>query len=277
MIDQSISMVTQVEKAASSTSTSAPPLVNTTHLNDASNNRHTLIQTGQQEVTLPAPTGSEDWFLSEGVKGEGVKPDWFNSDKYKTVDEQAKAYRELSKTIGKHAPETYEIELPESLQQAGFDIDLEDPSLQKFEAFARENGLTNDQFNQALNMHLETLQSMNHVSDEEVAAHKHAEMEKLGADAPKMIEQIKSWAQNNLNEGEQELLKEFADSAEKIMFLRKFINKTTSTTPVVNNQINSAMLNRDYVSQLQKDPRYARDLNFTRQADNIAKQVFNNR
>ena len=36
--------------------------------------------------------GEGEFFLSEGIKGTGDKPDWYVSDKYKTIADQAQAY-----------------------------------------------------------------------------------------------------------------------------------------------------------------------------------------
>src|SRR5690349_17470972 len=55
------------------------------------------------------PTG--DWYYSDGIKGDGAKPDWFKGDKYKTVTDQAKAYTDIEKKLGafKGAPEKYDL------------------------------------------------------------------------------------------------------------------------------------------------------------------------
>ena len=48
-----------------------------------------------------SPTLNEgEYFLSEGIKGAGDMPEWYNPSKYKSVSEQAKAYTELEKKFG---------------------------------------------------------------------------------------------------------------------------------------------------------------------------------
>ena len=46
---------------------------------------------------------------------EAEKPEWFLSEKYKTVEDQAAAYPELAKKIGAMtgAPEEYEVSMPD--------------------------------------------------------------------------------------------------------------------------------------------------------------------
>ena len=64
----------------------------------------------------PAPDAAK-WYLAEGVAGNGEPPEWFRADKYKTLDEQAKAYVELEKRFGAFtgAPKdgVYKINMPE--------------------------------------------------------------------------------------------------------------------------------------------------------------------
>jgi hypothetical protein len=248
--------------------------INTKHLAEADSRRSHYGVGTNTDVTLPTPTGSEEWFWAEGVKGEGIKPE-FMSDKYKTVADQAKAYKESMRALAKNVPETYEIDINPELVKAGLDIDIESPHMQQFEQFARENGMTNDQVNGALNIYLESLKDLHGVKQENIVAHQKAEMEKLGQDAPKIIAQINNWAENNLDEAETKSLREFADSAERITFLKKLINKTTtSTANLPTHGVNMSTVNRDYIKQLQSDPRYARDLAFTKKADQIAKAWF---
>jgi hypothetical protein len=40
-----------------------------------------------------------EYFLSDGIKGTGETPEWLNTEKYKSVAEQAKGYAELSKKV----------------------------------------------------------------------------------------------------------------------------------------------------------------------------------
>src|SRR5688572_4360911 len=50
-------------------------------------------------ATPPAETPT--WFYSDGTPGKGAIPSWFKFDKYKSVEEQAKAYPHLESRMGK--------------------------------------------------------------------------------------------------------------------------------------------------------------------------------
>ena len=47
------------------------------------------------ETTESTEVVSEGWMMAEDIKGEGDAPEWFKSNKYKTVADQAKAYAGL--------------------------------------------------------------------------------------------------------------------------------------------------------------------------------------
>ena len=60
-------------------------------------------QIGQAESTstlldtaLPSLNDGE-YYLSDGIKGVGESPEWFDSKRFKSVDQQAKSYLELEK------------------------------------------------------------------------------------------------------------------------------------------------------------------------------------
>jgi hypothetical protein len=96
----------------------------------------------------------QEWFWSDGVKGEGEPPEWFKGDKYKTIEEQAKAYPELAKKLGSFtgAPEAYELTLPDGVEGA---FDPEHPILQRFMERAKDAGMSQDMFTATLHDFIE--------------------------------------------------------------------------------------------------------------------------
>ena len=58
------------------------------------------------ETQSTETTEQPSWYFTapsddnEGVPGNGELPSWFKVDKYKSVDEQAKAYNELATRFG---------------------------------------------------------------------------------------------------------------------------------------------------------------------------------
>lgn len=106
-------------------------------------------------------TGSPEasYYFSEGVAGQGDAPEWFKSDKYKTVADQAKAYVDLESMHGKKmeqyknfsgAPDAYEVTLPEGLQ-----INAEDPMFSTAQEWAKGLNLNQEGFNSLVNMYAE--------------------------------------------------------------------------------------------------------------------------
>lgn len=99
------------------------------------------------------PAEAPKWFLSEGVGGSGDAPDWFKADKYKTVDEQARAYTELEKRFGafEGAPKdgVYKINPPEGIQ---VEFDTEHELFQGLNKWAKESNLSQKGYDQVIGM-----------------------------------------------------------------------------------------------------------------------------
>ncbi len=139
------------------------------------------------------PNGGKAWLLTDGVMGQGAKPDWFKADKYKSVAEQAKAYTELEKRFGSFtgAPKNekgepnYTFTAPE-----GIEVDMNHPLLGDFNKWAAEHQLNQQGYNDLLGMlvQYEAAQSPNMA---EVKA-------RLGENADTRIQNVSSWVKANL-------------------------------------------------------------------------------
>lgn len=161
------------------------------------------------EVAPPAPAAEKpavnqdesDWFLSDGVKGEGKAPDWYRADKYKNVGEQAKAYAELEKRMGAFtgAPKDgkYEIKLPEELDGS---LDTEHPLLQTFQKWAGEKQMNNEAFNEVVGMLA--------AYEAELAPDPATIKAELGDDADTRIRNVAQWAKANLALDQYETLRQ---------------------------------------------------------------------
>lgn len=102
-------------------------------------------------------TTEPSYFLAEGVPGSGDAPEYFKSDKYKTVSDQAKAYVDLERAHGEMAnkfknftgaPDQYEIAPPE-----GVTLNGDDPLLQSAMQWGKENNLNQDAFNSLIGLY----------------------------------------------------------------------------------------------------------------------------
>ena len=133
----------------------------------------------------------------------------FLQEKYATIEDQAKAYNDLSTNFGKQAteigklkefqskassvigaPEDYEVPTFEDIE-----VDIEDPRYGAFKEFAKSNDLSQDMFGKGLELFAQ-LDAAQSKASEEFAA---AEMAKLH-DADNRIKNIQDWASANLGE-----------------------------------------------------------------------------
>jgi hypothetical protein len=79
--------------------------------------------------------------LADGVKGKGPPPEWYKADKYKTVDEQAKAYTELEKRFGGFVGAPKDGKYPDVQMPEGVvgEFDTSHPIFTEFDKLCLEN------------------------------------------------------------------------------------------------------------------------------------------
>lgn len=114
--------------------------------------------------------GEASYFYSDDVPATGETPEWFKSDKYKTVSDQAKAYVDAEKRLGEMgdkiksfsgAPEAYEASLPE-----GVSIDTEDPLFAAVQEWGKSINLGQDGYSELINRYAE-VQGARQAAEEE--------------------------------------------------------------------------------------------------------------
>lgn len=139
----------------------------------------------------PAVPPTAEWFYADGTPGKGEMPAWYLADKYKTVEEQAKAYPELAKRFGAFtgAPKDgkYEFVTPEGL---GVELVKDAPIVQELEKWAAENQLSQVGYQHLLGKLAEYeashLPNMNEIKGS------------LGANADDRINAASGWAKANM-------------------------------------------------------------------------------
>lgn len=92
--------------------------------------------------------------MADGVKGSGVAPEWFKTGKYKSVDEQAKAYTHLEKRLGSFvgAPEgEYVVKLPDQYKGV-VEVDTTNPVFKDLSTWARESQLSQTGYDAIIGM-----------------------------------------------------------------------------------------------------------------------------
>lgn len=232
-----------------------------------------LPEPGTIEHTDPnaLPTEAEKWAWDENTDGVGQKPEWLDP-KYKTVAEQAKAYKEaqsqLSKRAGEVAPEEYEVSIDESVKEAGFDVALESPVFKEFEVYARKNNFSQEHFNDLTNFYVKALQEMHRpLTDEERTVYVEEQMNKLGNGGAETIDRITQWGRANCTEEQFEWFKSRFDSAEDILNLKAiFLDRMTPTAAGVTGSP-TPKYTRDDLKEMKKDPKYEYDVVYQKAID----------
>jgi len=168
------------------------------------------------------------WSYAENVAGEGEAPDWFKADKYQTVADQAKAYKDLEGRFGSFtgAPDEYEFSLSEQLTEQGIELDKEDPLITSFIEMAKESNMSQDMANKLVNMYVEGQYAGAMVDQEAEEKRVQGEMKALGDSAEKRISNVQSWLKANMD---PELMSGFEDAtttAAGVKALEALIAKT---------------------------------------------------
>lgn len=189
-----------------------------------------------------------EWFYDEDQPGEGEKPEWL-SDKYKSVAEQAKAYKGLEKKIGNFqgAPEEYNLDFKEEL---GVEINPDDPLMDKFIQFSKENNVSQDFFGKMMGMYVEAIES--------ATPDPKKEMEKLGVHAEEEIKVLAQWASNNLSREDYEQFKGMMNTAENVKLFNKIRTLSTSS-PVAKEKASTNTENEAQIRKMVHDPRFETD------------------
>jgi hypothetical protein len=195
------------------------------------------------------------WHYADGIPGQGERPDYLES-KYKSVAEQARAYKEAQKLLGAQggAPESYDFK---ELQEH---IDQDNPHIQEFITYAKENKFSQDAFSKSLKTFVKYEQSKLPNVDAEIA--------KLGVNGMEKVNTVTNWIKNNLTPEAAKALEKLPVKAEVINMLDELRQRQVSMqtkipagektaqsfTPLTVAEVEAEML-QNY-SRYQNDPGY---------------------
>jgi len=183
---------------------------------------------------------------------EGEHPEWFKADKYKSIEDQAKAYTDLEKKFGGFtgAPEEYEFALSEGLE---FEVAEDDPLLSDFKEMAKEMGMSNEAFNRVANKYVEQLAAQDMAQKELASEHVATQMKALGDKAQDRVQNVAQWAKAQL--GSEELFNKFAaglTDAGMVEVFETLINKTGNAAQATSHQVPAApAMTEDQVKEMQ--------------------------
>ena len=154
-----------------------------------------------------------EYFLAEGIKGAGETPEWYKSDKYQSVAEQAKAYTELEKKFGgfKGAPKDG-YTAPEG-------IESDDALLSELTEFAKDTNMSDEAFGRAWELLSAQEQAVEEVSQE-------MEMQKLGDNATQRLKTVEGFLKNNLDADTYSAAQELVTTADSVALIEMIVKAT---------------------------------------------------
>lgn len=210
----------------------------------------------------------------------GERPEWmpeqfWDDENGPDLEGIAKSYQELraKMSAGKHkAPKDGNYDIS-ALADHG--VGEDDPLLNEFKGFAKENGLSQDQFDQITQMY------MQHMGDmfEKVETDKQTEMAKLGRSGEKVINSLNQWLTKLGNSGalsheEVDAIASKADSANFIMALNK-IRQSYGEQPIpdISVQEGKGETKADLEAMV-ADPRYGKDMAYTQKVERKFMEFF---
>ncbi len=155
-----------------------------------------------------------EFFLSEGIKGVGDQPEWFMSEKYGNISEQAKGYSELQKKFGSFTGS------PKDGFTAPDGIEKDDALLAELTTFASESNMSQEGFDKAW----ELLVAQNGAAE---STSVEAEMLKLGnsAQANTRIKNVENYLRNATGEGYEAIMPMVSD-ANSVMLVEALMKAT---------------------------------------------------
>lgn len=226
--------------------------------------------TGKEGQGAPpeTQTPASAWYYDENLPGEGEKPEWLK-DKYKSATEQAKAYNELDKKLGKFkgAPEEYDLTIPD---MPDFKFEDGDPMLSDFLKMAKDANASQDFVSNVLSHYIKT--------QEFYSPDPEQELQKIGVNAKQEIAQLREWAGQRLSKEEMQIFSGMVTTADAFRVLQKLRRAATSTPEIavskggVNH--NQGAISERQLNELIADPRFNTDALFRAEVEAKAQHVW---
>ena len=166
-----------------------------------------LVDSAQPEL------GENEYFLTEGIKGTGERPDWYKAEKYKSIADQAKAYTELEKRFGGFTG------APKDGYQAPEGVEADDALFAELKTFAEETNMSQEAFSRAWDLLQAQSQAVEEVSVE-------VELAKLGDNGQERIKHVEQFMKNNLDPDTYERVRYGVNSAEAVELVEALIKAT---------------------------------------------------
>lgn len=202
------------------------------------------------------------WFFSDGVPGKGDAPDWFKADKYKTIEEQAKAYAGLEKKLGS-APAEYALNLPKDIVEAGGELNPDSPLVKDFLSFAKSANLPQKKVDELIEIYTRSQMADANQNIADL-------MRELGDQGRRVAAELHSWSVATLNEDQRTWLDQALRTADDIYAFQSILQSLGKGA----NDTRASSSNLQGVSEIQRleaeiaeamrDPRYSSDAEYER-------------
>lgn len=226
-----------------------------------------------QTDTTTTETASPSWYFSEpkddfqGIAGNGDVPEWFVADKYKSVEQQAKAYKDASKLLGgfSGAPEKYE--LPSEVANRAQDTEL----LGILDEVGRTYNMNNEAYTELVTKYTEFQEKQQQVFQQQQLA-------QLGENAKERISHVQDWVNANVPQELVPKLVNMATTADSVEMIEFFMNKSKGTRPANETSLNTpAMSEQEYAEALMKKDQHgnllaAVDKDYKRKIDELTRR-----
>jgi len=242
-------------------------------------------------ATNTAPVTTEE--TTAVTKPEYVQDKFWDADRNEVnLENLASSYNSLEKKLGSRtedlskqirqdielerlskAPEEYKVNLPELPENVDVSVSDDMEIVQWWKETAKSNGLSQEQFDQGVNMFINnavaTLPDIN------------VEMEKLGDTAKERIEAAELWSKKNLSPDAYNTFSSVASTAEGVKAIEEIMKLTKdSPIPTTPTQVSVTPDIQDLKSML-NDPRYydsnQRDPAYVKRVEQLFEKAYQNK
>lgn len=221
------------------------------------------------------------WLISQDIPGTGEKPDWFNSEQFKTIFDQAKSQADIRKMLGSRtgAPEEYNYDLSQlGDQYKELELDKNDPLLLEFSKFAKNEKLSQQGFNEVLKMFVDYSQMQNSKETDELVKFQKQELDALGGpkEAQRQIGEMTDWFKQNFPDFDPQDFQDLMYFAGGVKIL-KAMREKMRYSPVPS--ATGAGDGKDYIDphdlrKMINDPKYQSDPTYQKKVDALYERKY---
>ena len=233
------------------------------------------------QVVIPHLEGQEPAKAEDQETEEWVRPDYWpeqfwSDEEGPDVEKMARSYQELRTKMsqGKHkapADGKYDIGI---FKSAG--VEESDDLLQKYVSKARELGVSQEAFDEMAKLYMEEVGA----AFEDIAINREAELKKLGPKGNDIIKANNQWltklSRSVLTPAETDAIVKASGSAAFVSAMNKIRQASGEMgIPVDSVAVGEGQPSKEDLYAMVGDPRYGKDMRFTREVENLFAKAFN--